>query len=376
MKYKEQTLEEISKLSATSGERTALVGLDGFVDLLMTPVGKRFGQGDSFEPIPTIQKFGERILAAAGKSTNIEMYPKMEKLGGNGPIMANGLLQLGVKTRYIGGLGNPLIHPVFTEFAKKTEAISIAEPGITHALEFDDGKLMLGQPSAMESITYDAIIQAAGEGAFFDMMSRADLVAMVNWTMIPGMTGILRTFLDKVMPNLGPRDQRRFFFDLADPEKRSDGDIKTLLQTIVRFKSHGSVTLGLNLKEAQLIDRLLGHEPIGETPDDLMKLASRIRRATDLSFVAIHPTSSAACATKDDVWFTPGPYISKPKISTGAGDHFNAGLCTGQLLGLTPPACLTLAVATSGSYVRTARSPSLEELVSFISAWSDTEKTP
>ena len=371
MKYKQQTLNEIAKLSAGEGERTALVGLDGFVDLLMTPVGKRYGLGESFESIATIQSFGERILAAAGKSTNIEMFPKMEKLGGNGPIMANALLNLGVGTRYIGGLGLPVIHPVFAEFARKTSAVSIADPGITHALEFDDGKLMLGQTAAMEAITYEAIIEATGEGAFFELMSRSDLIAMVNWTMIPGMTRILKAFLEKVLPNLGPRDHRRFFFDLADPEKRSDGDIKTLLQTIVRFKSHGTVTLGLNLKEAQQIDKLLGHDPIGDSPDELMTMASRIRRATDLSFVAIHPTSSAVCATKDDAWFTPGPYVAKPKITTGAGDHFNAGLCAGQLLGLTPPACLTLAVATSGSYVRSARSPSLEELVSFIGSWSD-----
>jgi len=33
------------------------------------------------------QEFGRRILAAAGKSTNIELFPRLEKLGGNGPIM-------------------------------------------------------------------------------------------------------------------------------------------------------------------------------------------------------------------------------------------------------------------------------------------------
>ena len=33
---------------------------------------------------------------------------------------------------------------VFEEFAEKTDAISLTEPGITTALEFKDGKIMLG----------------------------------------------------------------------------------------------------------------------------------------------------------------------------------------------------------------------------------------
>ena len=42
---------------------------------------------------------------------------------------------------------------------------------------------------------------------------------------------------------------------------------------------------------------------------------------------------------------------------------------TANLMGLSPTAALTLAVATSGFYVRHAKSPSLEDLTSFIEAW-------
>ena len=37
-----------------------------------------------------------------------------------------------------------------------------------------------------------------------------------------------------------------------------------------------------------------------------------------------------------------------------------------QIIGLSPPACLTVAVASSGFYVRNGRSPSLFEIENFI----------
>ena len=95
MDFKTRTLQEHRANRAILSSRHSLVGFDGFVDTIVTPVALRAGQGENFTPINTIQEFGDRILAAAGKSTNIEFYPRMDKLGGNGPIMANALLTQG-----------------------------------------------------------------------------------------------------------------------------------------------------------------------------------------------------------------------------------------------------------------------------------------
>jgi sugar/nucleoside kinase (ribokinase family) len=65
----------------------------------------------------------------------------------------------------------------------------------------------------------------------------------------------------------------------------------------------------------------------------------------------------------------PGPYAAKPLITTGAGDHFNAGFAAGQMMGLDPEASLLVGVSTSGHYVRTARSPSLSDLETFLANW-------
>jgi hypothetical protein len=371
MNFKIHTLEELEAKRNRLSSRLGLVGLDGFVDRIVKPVAIRSGTGDNYTPIETISDFARRIEGASGKSTNIELVPREHRLGGNGPIMAHALLAAGMKVRYIGALGVPEIHPVFQEFAQKSEAYSIAAPGVTDAVEFSDGKLLLNTTSTLEAVTYEAIIGTVGEGKFFDLFSRLDLIGMVNWTMVPAMTDILSAFLDKVLPNLPSRDQRTFFFDLADPEKRSDSDIKSALLTIKRFQSYGKTILGMNLKEAQIVARVLGIKTENEDEDGLKRLTTRIRQELSLGVVAVHPRDSAVCATREDAWWVPGPYTETPVLTTGAGDHFNAGFALGQTLGMTPLASLTLGVCFSGYMVRKARSPSLNEIDSFLRNWKE-----
>lgn len=371
MDHKALTLEQLSKHGSEVSQKNALVGFDGFVDRITSVVNKRFGQGEKFERMETINVFGNRILSAAGNSTNIELYVNYEKLGGNGPIMANALLSAGVKTRYIGALGEQSIHPVFAEFAKNTNAISVVDPGITHALEFSDGKIMLGTMTSLDAFNYDAILKHVSEGDFFDILSRQDLISMTNWTMIPNMTELFGDLLDHVIPNLPPRDTKHYFFDLADPVKRPVGEIETALRTISRFQNYGQVTLGLNLAEAKQVCGILGQSEIDADPQGLKSMAGYIRNELSLGCVVVHPKESAACATKNDTCWIKGPYTEKPKITTGAGDHFNAGFSTAQLLGFPPLACLTTGVSFSGHYVRSGESPSLHNIQSFIQNWKD-----
>src|SRR5690606_20757463 len=125
--FKRTTLDELQTRAANAPGKLAVVGLDGFVDTIVTPVALRTGQGDAFTPITTISAFGQRILAAAGKSTNLELYPRMDKLGGNGPIMAAALMAQGLQLKYIGALGRGAIHPVFQEMARRAEVVSLCD---------------------------------------------------------------------------------------------------------------------------------------------------------------------------------------------------------------------------------------------------------
>ena len=161
-----------------------VVGLDGFVDLIVTPVGLRRGQGENFTAIHSIPEFGQRVLGAAGKSTNLELYPRAEKLGGNGPIMANAALATGPSVTYIGALGHPQVHPVFADMASRAKIISLCSPAHTTAIEFNDGKLMLGTMRSLDEISYQRICAVMGANEFEAELAKADLV--IGAVLIPG----------------------------------------------------------------------------------------------------------------------------------------------------------------------------------------------
>ncbi len=374
MQISSKIFEELKEKTFNPTSKNAVVGLDGFVDKIVTPVDKRHGLEDNFDPIETIGDLGSRISAAAGKSANIELYPRFDKLGGNGPIMANALLSLGLGVRYVGALGRPVIDPVFDEFAKKTNAVSLADPGITTAAEFKDGKLMFGNMRSLGEIDYDRILEVCGEGAFIDMIAKADVISVVNWTMIPKMTSILIGIVERIMPNLPPRDTRNFFFDLTDPAKRSTEDIREVLQVISRFQAHAEVTLGLNFNEALQVSETLGLGKGERNEESLCRMATEIRRELEIACVVVHPVESAAAATKDGSWWTEGPFTENPKITTGAGDHFNAGFSSARLCGFSPLASLALATCTSGHYVRTAQSPTPNQVVDLLKQATEKSK--
>ena len=342
----------------------ATIGLDGFVDEIIAVVDKRqdFARFDS---VKTIHALGQKILSAAGKSSNYELIVKQMKLGGNGPIMANALASGGMSVTYIGALGFPMLHPVFEEMSRRATVIRIAEPGHTDALEFDDGKLMLGKITSMNDVNWENIEQRVGAERFFSLLDESQLIAFVNWTMLPHMGEIWEKMIEAKSPNR-QKQPCTFFCDLADPEKRTHEDIAKALSLLSGFQKQVDVVLGLNLKESQEIAEVL-HLPIPANPEaSIETIAADIRKKLNLSCVVVHPRGGAAAATAQGSASFAGPFVKQPKISTGAGDHFNAGFCLGRVLGMTLEECLCVGVATSGYYVRNGQSATGKQLAEFI----------
>lgn len=359
---------------------SVLVGFDGFIDSIVHMVDVRNDMSPTgYRRLATIAAFAARCAAAAGTSTNIERVTLEDRFGGNGPLMAGALAAVGAPTMFIGAIGSPsrregaggwAVHPTFAKFSTLcTRCLPIAEPSHTLCLEFDDGKLMFNDTANVQAVTWPRLLSVVGLDPLRRMVADATLLAIVNWSLLGGVEGIwdgLRTQVLEPLAVTHPRE-RRIYIDLSDPAKRLDADLHRCLSLLRQLEETPgvSVTLGLNLAESRRFARLLGIAQPNSGPS-LADSAAAIREATSLDTIAIHPREGAACATRAaSAWFD-GPFIRQPALSTGAGDHFNAGFGLAQTLNLDPSQCLAVGCAMSGAYVRDARSPDLPRLLAFL----------
>jgi len=360
----EATGKKLAGAVGSLGQLHALIGLDGFVDEIIAVVDKRTSFNE-FSPVKNIAELGQKILKAAGQSSNYELVVKQMKLGGNGPIMANALASLGLAVTYIGGLGYPGLHAVFQEMAGRAKVISIAEPGHTDALEFEDGKLMLGKITALDDVNWDNLLARVGKAKLGQFVDESVLVGFVNWTMLPHMSDIWEKLRTEILPGVSKKS-RKFFVDLADPEKRTHQDIEAALKILTRYQGTVDVILGLNLKEAIEITSVLELPAAVNAEAAIEETARAIRQKMGIYCCVVHPRGGAAAATAQASARFTGPFVKQPKISTGAGDHFNAGFTTGQVLGFNLEESLCCGVGTSGYYVRNGASPTGMQLAEFV----------
>ncbi len=366
---REQCAQQLLAAADRASKMTAFVGVDGFVDEILHVVDKR-ENATSFTRLPTIGQFAERLAAAAGRSTNVELVCHMRKLGGNGPIMSNALASFGLKVSYVGNLGFPDIHPVFHDFARRAEVHSIAPPGLTDALEFNDGKIMVGKHESLKEVTWPNIVARWSREGFVNKFSTSDFVGFVNWTMIPFMSDVWATVLSELCPGLNGT-RRKMFFDLADPEKRLPEDIRRALELITGFEKYFDVILGLNEKEAYEVAKVLGIPDQPHTSEGLAIMASEIHQRVPVQTLVIHPVTYALCVSGNGVAMMIGAHTPKPLITTGAGDHFNSGFCLGKLFGFPDALCLLTGVTASGYYVRSGQSPTIPQLAGMMRDWPE-----
>lgn len=362
-----------------------MIGFDGFIDAIIAAVDRRHDMSaEGYTAFRTITDFADRVGAAAGKSTNIELIVKEERFGGNGPLLASAVARLGMPTTYVGAVGADhdarSLNPIFEPFAARCkDVIPIARPARTDALEFEDGKVMLGKTANVQAVTWETIVAVMGIDRITQLVDESALLGVVNWTMLGGVgsiwEGLCRDVLSK-RPDRGRSGSRgagkSVLIDLADPAKRTDGDIRDALSQLKSMNALVPVILGLNLSEAERIAQVVGvsafagvsGRPTGAVVE---KAAVELRAATGLSCVVIHPREGAAAADDSGAhgWID-GPFTKTPKLSTGAGDHFNGGFAFAMSHGLTLEESLAAGVGVSGAYVRDAESPTRARLVEFL----------
>jgi hypothetical protein len=345
-----------------AGKKTA-AGFDGFVDSIVRVVNyKSEGPGTVF--FKTISEFGGYISGKAGSGFSLESEELLQKLGGNMPIMANAMAGMGLSVDCVGAFGMPGIAPAFLRMHGNCNLHSYTNPGFTTAMEFADGKIMLAQMTDLNNSDWQTIKQTIGIEKLKEIFTQAELICLVNWSELDHSNMMWKGLLDDIFNNLTIKQSRQFFFDLADCSKRSKEAIISAIKLIAQFGEYGKVTLSLNRNEAGILYKTLTGVKV---PADLRSIGNKLFTALDIQTMIIHNSKISIAWDTDGVYENEPVFIADPKISTGAGDSFNAGYCMATLLGLDALPALIMANATSHIYMSTGESPGIKDLLGYFS---------
>jgi sugar/nucleoside kinase (ribokinase family) len=363
-KQKELVKKTIADFSNSEKRGNIFVGFDGFVDNILKPVLER-KDSKNFIPMTDITTFADRIQSGAGKSINVEIVKERSSMGGNGPIMANSLALLGNSIDIVGSMGRDEILPIFKPFTVRCRtAVTFCDPGITDAFEMNDGKIMFNYPQSVLDISWESITRSVGHDRLKKMISENSYFAFVNWTMIPLMNDILNSLIG-IFSILNER--KTVYIDLTDPRKRSRKDLRSCMDILLNMNSCADVILGLNESEACQVAEVMNAKPGYK---DIKELSENIYKELPLRSIVIHSIKQAAACADKGSFIVEGAYTPEPKLSTGAGDIFNAGFYAGYIAGLPLDECLITGVSNSGYYVRNEKPADRQALISFMENWS------
>lgn len=345
------------------------IGFDGYVDELYHVVKTRKSD-DNIDFYDSIESFGKRILQAAHKSADLEMVLVQRKLGGNGPILSNALARMGAKVTCTGTLDVDGGDNPFLEMSANCRQLSFGHASHTIALEFDDGKVMLGNLRG-SYITWDQLRERVGLSNLREAYRQSDLIAIVNWSGMRHIHEILRGYHREVCQHFPIEEQRRklFFFDLADPTVLCEEGLDQLMENIQVFSQTAKVILGLNENEAIHLGRRCV-----SGPSSVSEIGEGLQAQLGLYQVIIHTNNRAFAFAKGETGSFQGMHVKHPVISTGAGDHFNAGYLWGILHGLNLEESLVLGQGEASYYLTTGQAPTKRELVHFLKTEMKTEK--
>lgn len=349
------TLEQKKSL-LTAKQVTA--GFDGFVDTIQRVIKeKKENQSPSY--FKTIKQFGKYITDKES-SFSLEVEEVSSRIGGNMPIMANSMGHLGVKVNCVGALG----HPVFAGLSPNCKVYSFADPGTSTAYEFNDGKILLGNNGQLNTAGWELIKNKTGIETLLKLYRYSDLLCFVNWSEIDSSTDTWKGLLRDIFPAYARADKKQAaFFDLSDCSKRSTEAVEEAMMLLKEFSRYCNVILGLNNNESRLIYQTLIQK---KAPKEFERIGEKIFERLGVEKLILHSSKEAIGFDANGKYSAETFYIKKPVISTGAGDNFNAGFCTAQLLGLNMEQSLILANAVAGSYVGSGKNGSIDDCIKFL----------
>ncbi len=256
-----------------------------------------------------------RHLALAGFDAELGASGDGRALQGRGAAHAEAATALGLRCRFIGG--EPPAEPSdgWSQFQKNWQAL------VPKAGE--------GSRAGGGSVTYEAVLRGAGEGAVLDALSRAELFFLAGWGRMATLTDWLESLLEKAFENFGDQQARTFVFDLNDNRQRPAHELFTALRLISRYQERGDVVLCLGAAEAiRAAQALKLTSWRSAEPGAAASGAQQLRQHLRLTAVAIEGLSGVALATREGTAHRLSPVAAVPPASRAETDPTAASSAT------------------------------------------------
>jgi sugar/nucleoside kinase (ribokinase family) len=340
-------------------------GFDGYVDNVRQ-AGTNAGAADS-DRITTLSEFGEEIVtsAAADSSLSISWERYGQRTGGHVSHLSRAYQTLGFDPTLVGMCGDP-VRDIFEQEFEACTLYSLGDPGITDAIEFDDGKLMLMESGGAATLDWETIRSRVGVETLVDELDGAKLFGIGYWAVMPEMAGILDGLRETVFSELADPPAHV----LLDPANIRELD-REILESIVaatgRLADEVDVTVSANRYETKELAAALG----AHTSDELVADARVAFDSLDVDRFVGHSVDESVVVSGDGTTSVRLAPVESPELTTSAGDHFNAGLSLGLVEGVSDAAAVVLGNALAREFVRTGETPSYDDVVSAVASYGE-----
>lgn len=337
-----------------------LMGFDGFVDKILKPI--RTKTQETSVAFKTMKEFTDYLAEKSGKSCSVDMEVMHEKIGGNMPIVANALGTLGCKTVCIGAMGTPEVLPLFKDMNSNCSLISVSNPGYCSSLEFEDGKLMLATNTDIDKLDYQTLTANISEEELIEYFNKCDAVTFLNWGELVCSNDIWEKILLNIIPACTFDKRKLMFVDFSDFSKKTTKEVVKMMEMLKAYEAYFDITVSLNENE---MDLFLEKLEIGNENASLEKRILELSKKFPCKNFVVHLLESSCYVEDDEVYTIEKDVIKEPKIITGGGDNFNAGLLFGLLLDFSIDKAIKVGSAVSCLYVECGRGVQFAELLDY-----------
>ncbi|WP_276272102.1 hypothetical protein [Haloarcula litorea] len=354
-----------SALPEAVDRASVVFGFDGYLDRVRELVADRQGP-DSYDRVPTLASLSDRVTASvdADSSLTFEWRQDGNRTGGHTCHLARAFGTWAFEPTLIGMYGDP-IHEAFAAEFDGFELHSLGSPGVTDAVEFDDGKLMLTEIGDTMALDWTELDERFGHDRFLDRVDGAALLGMGYWSETPDLPDLIDGL-------------RGRWADLDDPPGAvlvDPGDIRKLdaerlregRGAIGRLTDVTDVVVSSNRAETAVLADAFA----GEADREFEAAAETVRAALGSTWFVGHGVDRSVVVSEEGTTSVAVPGVDDPALTTSSGDHFNAGLGLGLVTGLSPAAAVVVGNAVAGHFVRTADQPSLREVRAFVDGYDE-----